>query len=99
MLKYLIRSVTNIKYELKDMTAKIDRIEERQTNMMLCSNDYQSSSSGHILHTNNIEETLNFPLTSFDELNGFEQKLLDDDYKLKLVKKDIYLLLKKCIEI
>lgn len=96
MLKSLIRSITNIKYELKDMTTKIDRIEERQTNMMLCSNDFRcSNSGGDILHTNSIDETWNFPLTSFDELDGFEQKLLDDGYKLKVVKKqDTYLLLK-----
>lgn len=46
-----------------------------------------SNSSGDVLHTNNsnIDETWNFPLTSFEELDGFEQKLLDDGYKLKLV--------------
>ncbi|KAL5241257.1 hypothetical protein ACI65C_008667 [Semiaphis heraclei] len=80
----------------QNMTTKIDRIEERQTNMMLCSNDFRcSNSGGDILHTNSIDETWNFPLTSFDELDGFEQMLLDDGYKLKVVKKqDTYLLLK-----
>eukprot|EP00102_Acyrthosiphon_pisum_P019368 XP_016656578.1 PREDICTED: putative uncharacterized protein DDB_G0282133 isoform X2 [Acyrthosiphon pisum] len=87
MLRSLIRSVTNIKYELKDMTAKIDRIEERQTNMMhyAASNDYPCNSSGNVLHTNSIDETWNFPLTSFEELDGFEQNLLDDGYKIKLI--------------
>lgn len=100
MLRSLIRSVTNIKYELKDMTTKMDRIEERQTNMMLytASNDYPCNSSGNVLHTNSIDETSNFPLTSFEELDGFEQKLLDDSYKMKLVKIKILLItIKKCI--
>jgi len=87
MLKSFIQSVTNIKYELKDITTTIDRIEERQRNIMLL---YNNISGGNVLHTNNsVDETWNFPdfpLTSFKELDSFEQKLLDDDYKLKLVK-------------
>jgi len=85
MLKSLIQSVTNIKYELKDMTKKIDSIEERQTNMMVSSNDHPCI-SGNVLHTNIIDETWNFPFTSFEELDGFKQKVLDNGYKLKLVK-------------
>jgi len=80
------------------MTTKMDKIEERQTNMMLytASNDYPCS--GNVLHTNSIDETWNFPLTSFEELDGFEQKLLDDGYKIKLVKIKILLItIKKCI--
>ncbi|CAI6359952.1 unnamed protein product [Macrosiphum euphorbiae] len=98
MLRSLIRSVTNIKYELKDMTTKMDRIEERQTNMMLytTSNDYTCNSSGNVLHTNSIDETWNFPLTSFEELDGFEQKLLDDGYKIKLIRKKVFSVLNTC---
>ncbi|KAL4141760.1 hypothetical protein QTP88_004336 [Uroleucon formosanum] len=94
MLRSLICSVTNIKYKLKDMTTKMDRIEERRTNIMLYTaiNDYPCNSSGNVLHTNSIDESWNFPLTSFEELDGFEQKLLDDGYKIKLVKLKILLI-------
>ncbi|XP_060855745.1 uncharacterized protein LOC132933491, partial [Metopolophium dirhodum] len=81
----ILRGMTNMKYEIRENTKKLDRIENMLNDIMKKSNNLLSSS---LLQTNNdylIDEDFNqFPLTNIDELTVLEEKLKDNDFRLKL---------------
>jgi len=76
-----------MKYEIRENTKKLDRIENMLNDIIKKSNDHLSSTS----LTNNYdylnENTYfnQFPLTNIDELTILEDKLKDNDFRLKLV--------------
>jgi len=75
-----------MKYEIRENTKKLDRIENMLSDIMKNSNKHLSSS----LQTNNdclIENNYfsTFPLKNIDELTVLEDKLNDNDFRLKLV--------------
>lgn len=82
----ILRGMTNMKYEIRENTKKLDRIENMLNDIIKNSNNHLSSS----LQTNNdylIENKYfnQFPLTNIDELTILEDKLKDNDFRLKLV--------------
>lgn len=75
-----------MKYEIRENTKKLDRIENMLNDIMKNSNKHLSSS----LQTNNDSLIENnyfsiFPIKNMDELTILEDKLNDNDFRLKLV--------------
>ncbi|CAI6356194.1 unnamed protein product [Macrosiphum euphorbiae] len=85
IVKNILRGMTNMKYEIRENTKKLDRIENMLNDIIKKSNDHLSSTS----QTNNDYLNENtyfnqFPLTNIDELTILEDKLKDNDFRLKL---------------
>lgn len=85
-LMNLTRSIVNMKYDIKNMTTKMDRVENIMSDLQKNSN--KSFSKGN----NNPVDThiYNFPITSYDELKVFEEKLLDIEFRQKVVNTVIH---------
>jgi len=84
-LKYTLvnitRSITNIKYDMKNCMLKIDRIE----NMLSDIHANQNKSSSKEVNCFFNESIYKFPMTNVDELNIFEAKLGDIEFRQKVV--------------
>jgi len=85
IVKNIFRGMTNMKYEIRENTKKLDRIENMLNDIIKKSNDHLSSTS----QTNNDYLNENtyfnqFPLTNINELTILEDKLKDNDFRLKL---------------
>lgn len=76
----LTRSITNIKYDMKNCMIKIDRIE----NMLSDMHTNQSKSFSKVNYVVN-ESIYKFPMTNIDEFNIFEEKLCDIEFRQKVV--------------
>ncbi|XP_050065322.1 uncharacterized protein LOC126554276 [Aphis gossypii] len=81
----ILRGMTSMKYEIRENTKKLNRIENMLNDIMKNSNKHLSSS----LQTNNDSLIENnyfsiFPLKNMDELTILEDKLNDNDFRLKL---------------
>lgn len=82
MNKGLYRAITNLKYEIKEMAKKIDMIDQ-----VINDKTFKETAVNNF-----FEETLwDFPIKSVEELEDFEKHLLDDNFKKKVVKKNLYL--------
>jgi len=81
ILKSLTRSVTNIKYDVKNITTKIDRLD----NVLSDLQKNQNSSSTKNNYCPVDESIYKFPLINLEELNIFEEKILDNDFRQKIV--------------
>lgn len=77
----LTRSITNIKYDMKNYMIKIDRIE----NMLSDIHTNQNKSFSKEVNCLVNESIYKFPMTSIDELNIFEEKLGDIEFRQKVV--------------
>jgi len=75
------RTLTNMKYEVRTITTKIDRLENVITD--------QQKNHNNSLKINNYypvdERIYKFPLTSLEELTIFEEKIMDQDFRQKVV--------------
>jgi len=76
VVNQLVRSTGNLKYEIRELSKKIDSSEK--TIMDIVEN-FQSVPHSHSVDNNFIEEVYNFPLTTIEELNFFEEKLSSDN--------------------
>lgn len=77
ILKTLIRTTTNLKFEIRDMATKIDRIAQ------IYNDQFPTDKINKFC---DVETTWNFPLNTLQELDEFEKKLIDNSYKNKVVK-------------
>lgn len=76
VVNQLVRSTGNLKYEIRELSKKIDSLEK--TIMDIVEN-FQSVLHSHSVDNNFIEEVYNYPLTTIEELNFFEEKLSSDN--------------------
>ncbi|XP_060846483.1 uncharacterized protein LOC132926162, partial [Rhopalosiphum padi] len=81
ILKSLTRSVTNIKYDVKNITTKFDRLN----NVLSDLQKNQNSSSTKNNYCPVDESIYKFPLINLEELNIFEEKIVDNDFRQKIV--------------
>ncbi|CAI6351216.1 unnamed protein product [Macrosiphum euphorbiae] len=79
-LTVLLRAVTNLKYELRDYGIKIDRIENAIMN-----NNHINKTNDENHYSVTSEQLNNFPMKTIDDLNIFEDKLLDNTFRLKMI--------------
>jgi len=79
--------MTNMKHEIRENTVKLDRIECMLNDIIKNSNNHLTSTLMSNNDYNLIEnEYFNtFPLTNIDELTVLEDKLKNNDFRLKLV--------------
>jgi len=90
-LEKINRNVLNLKYEMRSLHEKIDKIEEMIRNNTMNSNaelNKDASVSDLFISLNS-----DFPLEDEDALQTFENKLLDNNYRIQLVSCYIYLIL------
>lgn len=80
ILKSLTRTVTNMKYDLRNITTKIDRLENVLSDLPKNQNNSSTKNNYHV-----DESIYNFPLTNLEELNIFEEKIKDNDFRQKMV--------------
>jgi len=95
ILKNLTRTLTNLKYEVRTKSTKIERLENVITDQQRNQNNSSTKSNYYPVD----ENICKFPLTSLDELTVFEEKIMDKDFRQKVVimiqlKINILLLLK-----
>jgi len=83
----LTRSITNIKYDMKNCMIKIDRIENMLSDIHTNQNKSFSKEVNYFVN----ESIYKFPMTNIDELNMFEEKLGDIEFRQKVVGLIIYL--------
>jgi len=83
----LTRSITNIKYDMKNYMIKIDRIENMLSDIHTNQNTSFSKEVNHLVN----DSIYKFPMTNIDELNLFEEKLGDIEFRQKVVRLIIYL--------
>jgi len=78
----LYRSVISLKYDIKEILIKLDRLENKVTE-----NEARLSSSAEFsdVHEQDGAILWNFPITSLEELQLFEDKLLDKSFRLRMV--------------
>lgn len=81
ILKNLTRTLTNLKYEVRTMSTKIERLENVITDQQ--KNQNNSSTKNNYYPVD--ENIYKFPLTSLDELTVFEEKIMDKDFRQKMV--------------
>lgn len=81
ILKSLTRSVTNIKYDVRNITTKIDRLENVLSDLQ--KNQNNSSTKNNYYPVD--ESIYKFPLTNLEELNIFEEKIMDNDFRQQMV--------------
>jgi len=74
----LLRAVTNLKYEMREHGLKIERLE--QTIINSCVNKKIVEYSD-----NATDDIFEFPIKTLEELNIFEDKLLDNTFRLQMV--------------
>jgi len=79
-LTVLLRAVTNLKYELRDYGVKIDRIEN-----VIMNNNYINKINEENNYSVTSEHLYDFPMKTIDDLNIFEDKLLENTFRLKMV--------------
>ncbi|CAI6372351.1 unnamed protein product [Macrosiphum euphorbiae] len=77
----LTRSITNIKYDMKNYMIKIDRIENMLSDIHANQNKSFSKEVNHLVN----DSIYKFPMTNIDELNIFEEKLGDIEFRQKVV--------------
>jgi len=77
----LYRTVVSLKYDVKEILIKLDRLENTATD-----------NQAHLIMTGEIRDNeqesailWNFPITSLDEMALFEEKLLERSFRLKMV--------------
>jgi len=75
----LLRTVTNLKYEVRDYGLKIDRLENTVMNNM------NKSVTENNCNTELDLQLFDFPIKTFEELNIFENKLMDKPFRLQMV--------------
>lgn len=84
ILKSLTRTVTNMKYDVKNITTKIDRLENVLISDLQKIQNNSSTKNNYYL----VDESIyKFPLTNLEELNIFEEKIMDTDFRQKMVIK------------
>ncbi|CAI6360525.1 unnamed protein product [Macrosiphum euphorbiae] len=81
ILKNLTRTLTNLKYEVRTMSTKIERLENVITDQQ--KNQNNSSTKNNYYPVD--ENIYKFPLTSLDELTVFEEKIMDKDFRQKMI--------------
>uniref|UniRef100_A0A2S2NY83 DUF4806 domain-containing protein n=1 Tax=Schizaphis graminum TaxID=13262 RepID=A0A2S2NY83_SCHGA len=74
----LLRAVTNLKYEMREHSIKIERLE--QTIMNNCLNKKIVE-----YNDNTTDDIFDFPIKTLDELSIFEDKLLDSTFRLQMI--------------
>ncbi|KAF0710392.1 DUF4806 domain-containing protein, partial [Aphis craccivora] len=79
-LTVLLRAVTNLKYELRDYGVKIDRIENAIMN-----NNYINTINEENNYSVTSEHLYDFPMKTIEDLNVFEDKLLENTFRLKMI--------------
>jgi len=83
ILKSLTRTVTNMKYDVKNITTKIDRLENVLSDLQKTQNNSSTKNNYYPVD----ESIYKFPLTNLEELNIFEEKIMDTDFRQKMVIK------------
>jgi len=81
ILKNLTRTLTNLKYDMRTITTKIDRLENVITDQQKNQNNSSTKNEYYLVD----ESIYKFPLTSLEELNIFEEKIMDKDFRQKMV--------------
>lgn len=81
ILKNLTRTLTNLKYDMRTITTKIDRLENVITDQQKNQNNSSTKNDYYLVD----ESIYKFPLTSLEELNIFEEKIMDKDFRQKMV--------------
>lgn len=77
----LYRTVVSLKYDVKEILIKLDRLENTATD-----NQARLIMTGEIRDNEQESAILwNFPITSLDEMALFEEKLLERSFRLKMV--------------
>lgn len=81
LINKLYRTVVSLKYDVKEILIKLDRVENKATD-----NEARLIMTQE-LRGNEQEDAIlwNFPITSLDEVALFEEKLLDRSFRLKMV--------------
>lgn len=74
----LLRAVTNLKYEMREHGIKIERLE--QTIINNCLNKKIVEYNDDI-----TDDIFDFPIKTLEELSIFEDKLLDNTFRLRAV--------------
>ncbi|XP_060859434.1 uncharacterized protein LOC132936684 [Metopolophium dirhodum] len=77
----LTRSITNIKYDMNNYMIKIDRIENMLSDIHTNQNKSFSKEVNHLVN----DSIYKFSMTNIDELNIFEEKLGDIEFRQKVV--------------
>ena len=75
----LLRAVTNLKYEMREHGIKIERLEQTIVNNCLNKKmivDYND---------NTTDDMFDFPIKTLEELSIFEDKLMDNNFRLQMV--------------
>lgn len=79
----LVRTVGNLKYEVREMSKKIDSIPQ------IISDTIDNNSSSLTIGSNGNQISLeciwDFPLKTLDDLEVFEEKLSDNTFKKRVV--------------
>ena len=81
ILKSLTRTLTNMKYEVRTITTKIDRLENVITDQQKNQNNLSTKNNYYPVD----ESIYKFPLTSLEELTIFEEKIMDKDFRQQMV--------------
>jgi len=78
----LYRSVVSLKYDIKEILIKLDRLENKAAE-----NEARLSSSAEFRDVHELDSASlwNFPITSLEELQLFEDELLDKSFRLRIV--------------
>ncbi|CAI6374539.1 unnamed protein product [Macrosiphum euphorbiae] len=75
----LLRAVTNLKYEMREHGIKIERLEQTIVNNCLNKKmivDYND---------NTTDDMFDFPIKTLEELSIFEDKLMDNNFRLQMI--------------
>lgn len=79
----MVRSTSNLKYEIRELGKKIDSIEKSVSDII--ENAHSGTFSNNIANNSIDDCVYNFPLTSIEELTTFDEKLLDNTFRNKVV--------------
>jgi len=74
----LLRAVTNLKYEMREHVIKIERLEQTIVNNCLSKKIVE-------YNDNTTDDIFDFPIKTLEELSIFEDKLLDNTFRLQMV--------------
>ncbi|XP_050065943.1 uncharacterized protein LOC126555014 [Aphis gossypii] len=92
LMNKLYRTVVSLKYDVKEILIKLDRLENTATD-----NQARLIMTGEIRDNEQESAILwNFPITSLDEMALFEEKLLERSFRLKMIK-DLSLMVRNTV--
>ncbi|XP_060857932.1 uncharacterized protein LOC132935402 [Metopolophium dirhodum] len=74
----LLRAVTNLKYEMREHGIKIERLEQTIVNNCLSKKIVE-------YNDNTTDDIFDFPIKTLEELSIFEDKLLDNTFRLQMI--------------